>query len=169
MDKEVKIVSGLFADVGRELNWFEKKYYRALRAFSETKYWLKGVVQWLKYGFPLYQSWNFYGWHADMVLPRLRHLRNNLNGHPSLINSIEEWREILDKMIWSFENCEEIPHPVYSDDFDHRYKVTEENGMKSYISMNETGTVDWTPLKEHSERVQEGLGLFAKYYTNLWD
>ena len=89
-------------------------------------------------------------------------------GYPGGLTN-EEWHDILDKMIWSFENNDNQPRPIYSEDYDHRYEVTKLDGGTQYKSLNETGTVDWSPVEKHNARVQEGLDLFAKYYLNLWD
>lgn len=167
---EPKIVDSLFADwLDKKIPWYERAYYYMLRKYRDVRYFIKRQWQRIRYGFPTYQAWDFYGWHSRIVTPRLKHLRNNLHGHPSDFKSTEEWQVILDKIIWAFENCEQRPDFHYSDDYDHRYMVTETELGKVYTSMNTTGTIDMTPVIEHNERVQEGLDLFAKYYFDLWD
>lgn len=166
---EKKIVDGLFSD-WEPPKWYESIYYSLLRKTTDLKYFFKKIYQRIRYGFPLQESWDFISWHSRVVIPRLRHLRNRKVGHPAILSSLEEWTEILDKMIWSFENVFNRPDPVYSDNFDHRYEVEYyEDGSTTYRSMNVEGTIDWTPLKEWEAKVQEGLDLFAKYYWNLWD
>ncbi len=53
-------------------------------------------------------------------------------------NAWKQWKETLDKMIWSFEQ--------YSRADDGFHRVSE----------------------EYLDRVQEGVDLFAKYYSDLW-
>lgn len=168
-----KIVNSLF-DNYPPLKWWEKLWYSCCRKYSDAKYFFRKIYQRFKYGFPLYQAWDFKSWHANIVLPRLEHLKNNLNGHPCVVESIEKWEEILDKIIWAFEHHDDFIPPVYSEDFDHRHEITEEDHPtlgKLIVSksMNTTGTVDWSPIKNHQDKVQEGLDLFAKYYVDLWD
>lgn len=163
-----KIVDSLFGDM-EPLKWWEKIYYPLCRKWDSTKYFFQRVIQTVKYGFPDEQVFDFFSWHSKIVLPRLKRFRKNLHGYPSGLTETE-WGEILDKIIWSFEHCDDDIRPIYSDDFDHRFEVSEsESGMRTYSPMNETGTVDWSPIHKHNEQVQEGLLLFAKYYRNLWD
>lgn len=164
-----KIVNSLFEDILDEITFSEKVYYAIRRKFMDIRYSFRKARERLTHGFPLCEAWDFKSAHAKWCVPRLKHLRNNLNGHPTGLSSIEEWESILDKMIWSFEHHDDFVKPIYSDDYDHRLEVTEENGMKTYKPLNETGTIDWSPVHEHSNKVQEGLLLFSKYYVNLWD
>lgn len=168
IDEQSSIVDNIFDDL-EEPTFFEKIWWRLYCYYSDTKYFFRRISQRFRYGFPLEQSWDFKSWHADAVLPRLRHFRNNLSGHPCNLGSLEEWTSILDQIIWSFENYEETPSPVYSDGYDKRFRVTKSDGYTTYSPMNETGTVDWAPLEEHHERVQKGLSLFAEHYQSLWD
>ena len=85
---------------------------------------------------------------------------------------LNRWKTILDKMIWSFEQ-------LLDDDWENQYMSGEADfqfvpipdsdssrmvtGPKHTLVINEAG------IKAHRERIQEGLDLFAKYYTNLWD
>ena len=162
------IVDSLFGGMVGKIKWYEKVYYRTLRAFEETRYFFRKLYQKVRYGFPLYECWDFKSAHSSWALPRLKYFRANLSGHPSGL-TLEEWEQILDKMVWSFEHHDDDIRPIYSDDYDHRYAMSKSDKFTTYRPLNETGTVDWSPLEDHSKRVQEGLELFAKYYQNLWD
>lgn len=94
----------------------------------------------------------------------------------------KEWDEVLDKMIWSFQQ-------LALEDYDEKYH----HGKAEYdfVKSNKqfanpiTGKmedtfqmVDKNPKehwydhvghKLHDDRIQEGLELFGKYYRNLWD
>ena len=169
-NKEEKIVDKLFGDLDSEPTpWYQTTWWTICRKYSDIEYFFRKQIQRIKYGFPSEQAWNFNWWHAEIVTPRLKHLRKNLNGHPGNLN-MEEWENILDKIIWSFEHFSDEVDVIYSDDYDHRYAVSEDKeGDKTYRSLNEKGTIDWTLVDEHNKRVQEGLDLFSKYYQNLWD
>lgn len=52
---------------------------------------------------------------------------------------IDEWEEVLDAMIWSFQ-------AIISEEYDY------------FIELK----------AEHHERIQYGLHLFAKYFQHLW-
>ena len=55
----------------------------------------------------------------------------------------EKWDEILDKMIWSFEQAQDC-----------------------YYDLNEDYTVRGSIA--YQERLEEGFALFGKYFRNLW-
>jgi hypothetical protein len=84
--------------------------------------------------------YNFNTETAKYIIPRLKHLRNNLHAWPAGkdVQTPEDWEKILDEMIWTFEF-------INSDDF------------------------DYVKDKSQWDRMQEGLNLFAKYYVDLWD
>ena len=94
----------------------------------------------------------------------------------------KKWDEILDKMIWSFQQ-------LMVDDYNNKYH----HGTSEYDWVESDRTfanpitgkieptykmVDKNPgdhffdadgLFLHEERIQEGLELFGKYYRSLWD
>jgi len=152
-------------------NIFKKLYYRISRWLDSARYSLKCFGQRIKYGFPLYQAWDFKGWHSEIVVPRLKYLRNNLNGYPTLLSS-EEWESILDKMIWAFENIDSDPALVFPEGYDHRYLVYHDDNLDNcttHRQLEETLSPSFHKIEEHDKKIQEGLDLFAKYYLNLWD
>jgi hypothetical protein len=94
----------------------------------------------------------------------------------------KKWDEILDKMIWSFQQ-------LADDDYDKKYhhgeaKYDWKESDKLYPNpvtgvMEPTyQMVDKNPDEHwydhvghqlHEERIQEGLELFGKYFRSLWD
>lgn len=94
----------------------------------QRKKWLK---QHNKYINPK-ETWSLDWTIANFVYPRLKLFKKLNNGHPTNL-SMEEWDEILDKMIFSFEELKK----------------------------------DFVVCKDE-QKIQEGLGLFAKYYRELW-
>ena len=92
------------------------------------------------------------------------------------------WDEVLDKMIWSFQ---QLAFDDYESQYHHgkaEYDWVPSN-QKSFnpitnqmedtfqmVDKNPEGHyIDWEGLKLHEERIQEGLELFGKYYRHLWD
>jgi hypothetical protein len=95
---------------------------------------------------------------------------------------IKQWDEILDKMIWSFQQ-------IAFDNYDSKYH----HGLPNYDFVEKkesfhnpvTGKmeklyqmVDFNPNdhwydhvghKLHEDRIQEGLELFGRFYRSLWD
>jgi hypothetical protein len=104
---------------------------------NKTKKELKR--QRIRRGFDDTELWSLYTTIGRFILPRLKAFREGLCGHPAVLKSEDQWREILDKMIFSFD---------YVVREDEEFEVRED---------------------EYYNRVQEGLDLFSKYFFNLWD
>lgn len=95
---------------------------------------------------------------------------------------VKEWDEVLDKMIWSFQQLaleeyddqyhhgkaeydwvktdKKYPNPI-SGKMEDTYKMVDKNPDAHWY--------DHVGHKLHEERIQEGLELFGKYYRALWD
>ena len=97
----------------------EKKYNKKLR--KELK----------QNGFDKSECWNLYITIAKFILPRLKYFRETTISYPDNDKGMDGWHEILDKMIYSFDE-------ILKDD------------------------------STDQDKIQEGLELFAKYYTDLW-
>lgn len=95
---------------------------------------------------------------------------------------IKEWDDILDKMIWSFQ---QILYQDYHDQYHHgewdlKFKDHEDSSIvdpatgkaEKYYEVippdPQKYWMDHRGLTIHEERIQEGLDLFAKYYRMLW-
>lgn len=176
------------------LPWWEKIYYLPKWRVSEFSYWLKKQYQRFKYGFPLEESWNFSFSCASWSLPRLKQLRDNLNGHPSSLmvegddlnctsqlffpffsdikpskDKFEMWKEIIDKIIWSMEHIDDTIDPIYPKDFDKRQVISNVTSHGTTFSAIDKRPLDWTPVFEHDRKLKEGFELFGKYFQDIWD
>jgi len=155
-----------------------------------------------------YDTWNMYHTLALIIYPMLIQLKENKHGVPSDFADVggesyskqdsfdfysdsynetfeegcKRWDEIMDKMIWSFEQ-------LIDDDYDSKYHhgkaeydwvLTEDTHLnpttgkkeKMYQMVDKNPGEHWYDYEghmEHDKRIQEGLDLFAKYYRNLWD
>ena len=96
---------------------------------------------------------------ARFILPRLMVFKEHCERTPNLNMSIEEWKGILDKMIYAFERiaCQtEEDTPEY----------------KAYIKAIWNNEMDLADLKRAAKAslkpIAEGLSLYHKYYRNLW-
>lgn len=94
----------------------------------------------------------------------------------------ERWNEVLDKMIWSFEQLisdeweSTYHHGTHETDWvetDKLYKNPLTGKMeKTYQLVDKNPGGHWYDFQGHQlhqERIQEGLELFGKYFQNLWD
>jgi hypothetical protein len=96
--------------------------------------------------------------------------------------SCKRWDDILDKMIWSFQqivldNWESKYHHgksdydwVQTDTQVHNPITGKMEDTFQMVDKNPEGHwTDYNGMRLHQERIQEGLELFGKYYQNLWD
>ena len=110
------------------------------KEFEESrKRWAKQRERW---GFDSRETWNLDFTIACFVYPRLKFFRDTVeNWHPIELDTNEEWIEILDKMLKSFEY-------IITDKLLDTHTNEEYNTIKAEID--------------------EGLELFAKYFQCLW-
>jgi hypothetical protein len=96
--------------------------------------------------------------------------------------AVERWNEVLDKMIWSFQ---QLVYDNYEEKYHHG--KTEYDWIKDdetfidpftgkseemFTMVDKHPDKHWTDydgMRLHEERIQEGLELFGKYYQHLWD
>jgi hypothetical protein len=156
-----------------------------------------------------HDTWNMDHSLSLIILPMLIQLKNTKHGVPSdIINDVggadydqqdsfdfykethndafdeacKKWDEILDKMIWSFQQ-------LALEDYDNKYHhgKLEYDWVKSdktypnpitgkieatYQMVDKNPNEHWYDYvghQLHEERIQEGINLFGKYYRNLWD
>lgn len=105
-------------------------------------------------------TWNMDNTLALIIHPMLVQLKATTHGYPSSLTE-ERWNEILDEMIWAFEQ------KIDEDWTDQYYGplVDDPNGLMG----QDFEWVDIDGLKKHQERMTAGFKLFGKYYENLWD
>jgi len=136
----------------QKLPWWEKIDILAHRFYHTyiSPLW-RSLNRWSERqgrGYAGAEVWDFYSYHAEWVLPRLKKLRDNVGGTPfkegqgflGEAYTLEEWKEIINKMCRAFWLVQKR-----DDDF----------------------VMECDPLTY--ELIDEGLQLFAKHYLNLWD
>ena len=108
-----------------------------------------------------YDTWSMDCTLAMIIHPMLVQLKATTHGYPSDLTE-ERWNEILDEMIWAFEQkCRDHWEDDYYGDYDEDQKNGSMVGSFKWI--------DHEGLKTHQERMSNGFRLFGKYYENLWD
>jgi len=145
-----------------------------------------------------FDTWSLDHTLALIILPSLIQLKNAKHGIPNSFATVggedwdnqdsfdfykesnkdawaeceKRWDEVLDKMIWSFQ---QIAIDDYNDKYFHGKAVYDFVKVKGHPlhTMVDTNPdehwVDTNGLNEHEARIQEGLELFGKYYRSLWD
>ena len=121
-----------------------------ISGYPDYYYWLDRLFGWhpkqkISVRIDPHDTWSMDHTLAHIVLPMLVQLKATQHGHPADLTE-QEWDEILDKMIWAFEQkCRDD----WMDDYDYSWDSEE--------------------AKVHQERMTNGFNLFGKYYENLWD
>lgn len=96
-----------------------------------------------KYGFDERETWSLQTQISHYILPRLKLFKRMCVGRPANVATVEEWNDILDKIIKSFE----ISSLIFETDVEPQYNINTEEGYKSY---------------------EEGMELFKEYFLDLW-
>ncbi len=93
-------------------------------------------------GFSTYDWWNFNSYLNWVIIQGLEKFKKDGAGHPVYggVETMEDWREVLDKMIAGFRAQERL------------------------TNMTNTAT-----LKADTAVWEEGSALFIKFYSSLWD
>lgn len=155
-----------------------------------------------------YDTWNADHTLSIIILPMLIQLKESKQGIPnnfamvggedyldqesfefykethseSFDQRVKEWQEVLDKMIWSFQQIaledydEKYHHGKADYDFvksDKQFPNPITGKMEDTYQMVDKNPNDhWYDVEGHQlheERIQEGLELFGKYFRALWD
>jgi len=105
-----------------------------------------------------FDTWSMDSTLAMIIHPMLVQLKETTHGYPSELTE-ERWNEILDEMIWAFEQKNK-------DDWqDNYYGPYKEN-------LNIPGHFEWVDhdgMRKHQERMTAGFKLFGEWYEALWD
>lgn len=83
--------------------------------------------------------------------------------------AISRWKWVLDEMVYAFESFhDDMEDQFSSGEIDYTWEKTEKGYFKMIQGPNHTYKIDKEALKAHTDRVDNGLKLFAKYYRCLW-
>jgi len=144
-----------------------------------------------------YDTWNMDTTLALIIVPLLKQLKETAHGSPMMTaheqssegssqlcfpfyaegdkdawkRGHEEWQEILDKMIWAFEQINtDWEQQFQSGKLDFTFvRNQEDNLFEVKYGPDNTYKYDYEGSAKHADRMQEGFDLFGKHYRNLWD
>jgi len=121
--------------------YIKRPLQRAIRGYDESAHWS------LDYHF------------CKVILPPLKELREKTHGHPSTIDSFDEWKKILDEMIEGFELADKMTDgfAIFQEDFD---KLPDH--MKKVYQKPHCEIIS----KEKRDRA---FDLFKEHFHALWD
>lgn len=146
-----------------------------------------------------YDSWSADSTLAYIILPLLKQLKKEKHGAPNTDPKdvpkelrakkkpkdgdlddlwFKRWDYIMDEMIWAFDQYnKDWESQFHSGKVDRKFIETPESkgkpkNQKLYTwekTSKDTHKFDHDGYKKHWARIQNGLRLFAKYYSALWD
>lgn len=107
--------------------------------------WEEAKQQRLERGFDYSEMWNLDKTIVEFIRPRLHDFRENHGGCPMGLTE-EQWNEILDKMLYWFDNYgAKCPYDIRTERKKHD---------------------QW--FDNYNQKVQEAKELFIKYFSDLW-
>ncbi len=85
-------------------------------------------------------------------------------------NHFARWDWVLDEMVWTFEQIldDNAEDQFYSGQSDYQTKQLEDGTCQMLQGPNHTHVHDAKKHQQWSDRKQNGLRLFGKYYESLW-
>ena len=112
---------------------------------NSIKYCFNDILFFIKNGYSISELWNLSYHISKMILPKLKAFRKYSGGTPGSL-TIDEWHNILDEMIWTFE--------------------WEVSGKSDNPDMS---IEEWENIYDANwKRYNNGLKLFAEYFRELW-
>ena len=137
----------------------------------------------MKYTFTKCQTWNLDNTFSKVIYHGLKKFKKMKRwGHPSNLKNQKEWNEIIDKMLFTFENY--TKHDYGEDKFTlikakYAYKdvktkeIIDIGNIKAKtrytLETIKKGKIDKRGLNNHRKKIKEGFELFTKHYHSLWD
>jgi len=129
------------------------------------------AYQVLRYGVSDRECYRLCDTFTDFILPRLKHYKKMKRlGYPSE-KTVEEWENILDEIIWTFEYMKNPD--IYNPIPEHwRY---EPETLANYLAREKTpeekqANKDYiAKANELDERMKKGLKLFSIHFNEFWD
>jgi hypothetical protein len=180
------------AQVGDVISWNDQRHQTWLYRFL---LWIDSKRERkIKIQLDPYDTWSMDNTLAIIILPMLKQLQRTKHGShcvddedvPEFLcsttappkqndwdlddNHHKRWDWVLDEMIWAFEQYNtDWESEYYSGETDF-YSIVENS---EFLEMNHgpyhTFKTNKEGLKKHSDRINNGLRLFGKYYRSLWD
>ena len=168
---EKTIIDSFMSDWDTPPSFFAKWFYhRPYQFLWRARVAMRNTKQKLTTGFPHHEAYEFPAWFAKAALPRLRFLKiKHIEFEGIELEGDHEPTQVtFDKIIWSLEHYDDYIQPTPPEDYNPQCVVTKySDGSTEYTPIDKR-PYDYTPCKEHTKKVQDGLDLFAKHFYDLW-
>jgi hypothetical protein len=154
--------------------------WKLKRGYFNFKRFVIDIYQKITKGYADSETWSLDYSLAKWVVPRLKHLRDNVHGTPPNLEieivgdndrytlTLDEWKSKLDEMIYAFEFVlteDDILEKCYPPDFKWGFHST----IDGKIVWEDDRKPDYTYYDECQKKYLRGLELFKLYFRHLWD
>jgi hypothetical protein len=168
-----------------KLDWFCSVLFDVRQFFNRDIRYVK-IDPW--------DTWSMDHTLTRIILPMLKQLKKDKHGAPHVDNEdvppnlkdkrkvqpkngetdknyFKRWDWVMDQMIWSFTELskDDWAAPFWTGKADHVWVDLPEGGAQLKHGPKHTLKFDKRGHDKHWARIQNGLRLFGKYYTSLWD
>lgn len=145
-----------------KMNWLRYIIYNFFDIPKDIYNNIKWFIQRGQRGYAECDVWEFDVYLSETITNGLKDLKSQLHGFPCNFISKDEWKSVLDEIIWTFEVAQKIINSEWV------YLKSKERNKKSInIFAKEYNYHIMT--KEECERYRKGWDLFKKHYFSLWD
>lgn len=130
-------------------------------------------------GFDDTELWNLDRTIAKYVLPRLVEFKKVVNGYPPEFDKFDDWMDVIDKMIYAFDHI--VNKEKYDDELENSLGITWDGYYTEKklpdgnyeivhgVNYNKELMDKYRKIEqEEDDKIEAGLELFGKYFTNLW-
>jgi len=141
-----------------------------------------------------WDTWSMDSTLTPIILPMLKQLKKDKHGAPHVDNEdvppdlrdkrrvqpkngetdknyFKRWDYVMDQMIWSFTELskDDWAAPFWTGKADNKWIKLANGNYELKHGAKHTLKFDKKAHDKHWTRIQNGLNLFGKYYTALWD
>jgi len=138
-----------------------------------VRFWQRGIR-----GYGDSDVWGLNYHLAAVILGSVKELREMVHGHPCDLKDLDEWKEILEHIIWTFEVVLNIYErdwlylePCHRTEAEmkklHEFarRCEEKHNKHKFLAGMKYHVMDYAEC----ERYELGWSLFQKYFFGLWD
>jgi len=126
---------------------------------------IESFIQRGKRGFSDRDTWCLYSYLSDVIYNSIKHLKKNINGHPSDLTE-GRWVDILNNIIYTFFIAKKLGSSV----FIIKDKKERKKWEKVFKDCNKKYNANDRCLTDKEIRkYMKGWKLFIKYFEHLWD
>lgn len=166
MKNELNIFTGGY------MPWYPRNWLDNIKHFFRT---IKWGWQRATRGYSDYDTWDLDVYYARLMIESLSQFRAETKGYPGYMDSIEEWYEILDKIIFLLKQANEDEPLEEKNELAEWYGEYLRKDNHSADPDEET----WNKIKQYYKREEElyeirkqkrkeAFDLMAEYFGHLW-